>query len=266
MNFLAEAIFYVSLGWRVFPVSPGSKLPAVPKTEGGRGVLDATLDINQIEKWAARWPSANIGLACGGESGILVLDIDIGNGGLQSIRALQAAGKQFPSTVMSRTANGGWHAYFAYTPGPNNSKSRLGRGLDIRTSGGYVLAPPSELDGGKFYRWLRQPLGRFLVSFPAWAVQALKPREETPFYTERVGIPGDIEPLVKKVLELGNGERNAILYWAACRGAEMASRGEVSPSAVTNALRGAAHQQGLSLKEADKTIGSAFNKVLGGAR
>lgn len=263
MEFLPHARRYVALGWKVFPVAAGAKVPAIPSKEGGRGVLDATMDLELIERWAQRYPNANVGIACGKDSGILVLDIDIGNGGLQSIRSLQAAGKQFPSTVMARTANGGWHAYFAYTPGPNNSKSRLGRGLDIRTSGGYVLAPPSELDGGKIYRWLRQPLGRFLVPFPGWAVQALKPREETPFYTERVGIPGDIEPLVKKVLELGNGERNSILYWAAYRGAEMSSRGEVSPSAVTNALRGAAHQQGLSLKEADKTIGSAFNRVFG---
>lgn len=264
VDFLAHSLTFVTLGWRVFPVSPGSKLPAVPKTEGGRGVLDATNDTKQIEKWAARWPNANIGVACGPESGIIVLDIDTGHGGLEAIRALQKQGKHFPSTVMARTANGGWHAYFRWVAGPNNSKSRLGKGIDIRTGGGYVVAPPSVLDGGKAYSWQRRPLGPMLPDFPAWAVQALKPREETPFFHERVGDPGDMKPLLDKLLELGNGERNSILYWCALRGAEMVKRGEISPSDVANQLRFASMSKGITAKEADKTIGSAFNKIFGG--
>jgi CheY-like chemotaxis protein len=40
MNFRDVAAFYVSLGWKVFPLQPGSKRPF----DGSRGVIDATDD------------------------------------------------------------------------------------------------------------------------------------------------------------------------------------------------------------------------------
>lgn len=40
MRFLEPALALAGIGWQVFPVSPGSKLPAIPKAEGGQGVLD----------------------------------------------------------------------------------------------------------------------------------------------------------------------------------------------------------------------------------
>ena len=45
------------------------------------GVNDATTDHEQIDKWWTEHPDANIGIATGQASGILVLDIDPRNGG-----------------------------------------------------------------------------------------------------------------------------------------------------------------------------------------
>lgn len=43
-------------------------MPLTPK-----GVKDATIDLNQIDRWWTQWPTANIGLSC---KNCLVIDID----------------------------------------------------------------------------------------------------------------------------------------------------------------------------------------------
>ena len=45
------------------------------------GHKEATHDPEQIESWWSQWPDANIGIATGEISGLLVLDIDEKNGG-----------------------------------------------------------------------------------------------------------------------------------------------------------------------------------------
>jgi hypothetical protein len=55
---------------------------------------------------------------------------------------------------MASTPSGGGHLYFRPPPGVEirNSAGKLGPGLDVRGVGGYVVAPPSVIDG-KAYRW-----------------------------------------------------------------------------------------------------------------
>ena len=59
---------------------PRDKTPLLRREDGGRGYLDATDDPDTITSWWTRWPSANVGLACGG-SGLTIIDIDPRNGG-----------------------------------------------------------------------------------------------------------------------------------------------------------------------------------------
>jgi hypothetical protein len=258
MNFLSAAMEILPLGWKVFPVAEGLKVPAIPAKQGGRGVLDATDNEDTIEKWAHAYPSANLGVACGEISGILVVDVDASSGGIASLRELREAGFQLPKTVSARTANGGWHGYYRYHPGPKNSKSLLARGIDIRTTGGYVVAPPSRLLGGLAYRWHRAPLGGDLPALPRWALEKLKPREETPFYREQAGEPGDMAGLVHFLQDAPPGERNAILYWCACRSGGMVARGEVPEGEAMAQLASAAEGLGLARREFEKTIKSGL--------
>ncbi len=257
MNFLSAALEVLPLGWRIFPVAEGAKVPAIPAKQGGRGVLDATDDESIIEAWAQAYPRANLGVACGEGSGILVVDIDAGNGGMASVRELRAAGMQLLETVCCRTANGGWHLYYRYDRGPRNSKSLLAKGVDIRTTGGYVVAPPSNLGAGKSYRWHRAPLGSDLPRLPQWALEKLKPREATPFYTEPAGDPGDMAGLIHFLEHSGSGERNASLYWAACRAGEMVARGEIAAQEAFSQLADAMRRIGLDAAEV-KTIKSGL--------
>src|SRR5262249_43536700 len=71
MNFREAADWYVSLGWKVLPLQPGSKVPFA----GSHAVNDATNDPGVIDSWHARAPDSNIAIACGA-SDLLVLDFD----------------------------------------------------------------------------------------------------------------------------------------------------------------------------------------------
>lgn len=259
MDFLEAAFDLCSFGWAVFPCAPGKKEPAIPKREGGRGCLDATDDEEKICDWAAKYPRANVGIACGDRSGLLVVDIDAGHGGVESVTDLRARGLKFPPTVSVRTPSGGWHLYYAYDRNPKNSKSLLAKGIDVRTTGGYVVAPPSKLDSGRGYSWYTRPLGSDLPRLPAWALQKLRPREETPFYTERRE-PGDIEALVAWMEKAPPGERNSCLHWAAMRAGEAVLRGEISqPEALADMIQ-AGMRVGLDQAEAGKTARSGIRR------
>jgi putative DNA primase/helicase len=64
--------------------------------------------------------------------------------------------KLIPETLITPTAKtpgGGWHYYFAYRNGLPN-KARVFSDCDVRTDGGYIIAPPSIGKNGKPYAWL----------------------------------------------------------------------------------------------------------------
>jgi hypothetical protein len=58
-----------------------------------------------IERWWKRWPSANLGVPTGKKSAVVVLDVDLDDGGLESLAKLERAGAPTPKTsVLSRLA------------------------------------------------------------------------------------------------------------------------------------------------------------------
>lgn len=139
------ALHYAKTGWPVFPVVPGGKEPAIPKRLGGHGCLDATLDRQRIEAWWDEYPQANIGIATGRRSCLLVIDVDPRKTSdwLQSVNTLS-----LPQTFTVRTASGGFHLYFAL---PADSKISIGAdllpGIDWRGNGGYVVGAGSIVNG-----------------------------------------------------------------------------------------------------------------------
>ena len=71
------------------------------------GVNDATTDHEQIVNWWTDHPYANIGIAAGRVSGILVLDIDPRNGGTETLQRLEKDLGPLSSTVTSNTGGDG---------------------------------------------------------------------------------------------------------------------------------------------------------------
>lgn len=143
----SHALAYAARGWAVFPLAAGGKLPLTP-----HGFKDATTNEASIAAWWRRWPNANIGIATGGLSGIVVVDID-GEKGRASFEAL--AGQHHAiETLVSETGGGGYHLIFdAGDEAIRNSQSTIGPGIDTRGDGGYIVAPPSVHPTGALYQW-----------------------------------------------------------------------------------------------------------------
>ena len=199
MTSLKAALAYAERGWLVVPLhnpkqgvcscrkkgcgSPGKH----PRTE--HGLKDGSKDPKQITRWWEKWPDANLGILTGQESGLLVLDVD-GEDGKASLRQLIAAHGSLPITLRVKTGRRGTdgkpkgcHYYFRAPAGTaiRNSAGILGKGLDIRADGGYVVAPPSLHPSGLLYEWLapEQPL----ADVPPWMLQKLagaRPAPEAP--------------------------------------------------------------------------------------
>src|SRR5262245_16819056 len=200
-DFVAGALPYAErLGWKVLLLGPKWKLPFVAKENGGSGVHGASADPDQVRAWGKLCPDGNVGIACGEASGIVVVDVDPRNAGDASIRALAARGYAFPRGPRQRTGNGGWHLLFQHQPGIGGSKNRLGPGIDVKSTGGYVLVAPSWTrpsdDGpGGPYVWDVSPFDVPLPRLPIWMTAMLRPapRPKSAFTPDVYG--GDIEPL-----------------------------------------------------------------------
>jgi len=163
------AAAYAAQGWAVFPLAPRGKVPCIPRADGGRGVHDAATDPHAVRAWWKRYPDANVGLATGAVSGLVVLDVDgeVGRRTLEQLRERHG----LAVTPTARTGGGGLHLYFAH-PGHRvgNSVRRL-PGLDLRGDGGYVVAPPSIHATGNPYVWELDPSSAQPAPVPAWLLE-----------------------------------------------------------------------------------------------
>lgn len=184
---LDAARLYGAMEWRVVPVTPGSKVPAVRDW-----VNVATTDPAVIDGWWNSLEFANCGVAIvtGRKSGLWVLDVDVANGkvGLETLKALIAEhgeGK-LPDTLVTRTPTGGFHYFWQYPQGVevyNSASNRLGAGLDVRGEGGQVNAPPTTRKiGGYCWHRGRGPYDAKVAPAPAWLVDlvAERPKATTP--------------------------------------------------------------------------------------
>jgi predicted P-loop ATPase len=145
--FLESALRYASIGFKIFPLVPKQKRPLTKN-----GFLDASSDPDQIRTWWKETPNANIGVATGETSGILVIDVDTSKGkdGEGDLRKLEDQWGKLPEALESITGSGGRHLFFVYPTGFTiDSCQRLQgfSGIDIRANKGYVVLPPSDCVG-----------------------------------------------------------------------------------------------------------------------
>lgn len=148
------ALHYAAQGLRVFPVKRGTK------GAGGGQLLrswknEATTEPAVISGWWSTWPDADICIATG--NGLVVIDLDIKGkeDGTASMLGWIADNGSMPPTAVARTGSGGQHHYYLVDGTYPNSRG-LFPGIDIRSDGGYVVAPPSA-----GYTWLtNHPIAR----------------------------------------------------------------------------------------------------------
>jgi len=155
-NKLDTLLEYLDWGLSIIPIAPGSKIPAKgfkwaefqkrPPTE------------EEVEAWHGQCPAANWAMVTGAVSGIWALDAD-GQTGQQT---LFASGHYPPTGVYNRTPNNGAHALYRLPAGAHVGNGvKVAPGLDVRGEGGYILIPPSAING-RAYRW------EFPAGFNGW--------------------------------------------------------------------------------------------------
>lgn len=169
----------------------------------------ASTDVEQVDRWWNRDPQNNVGIATGGEAGLVVLDIDPKDGGFESLDNLLATYGRLPTTPTAETGSGGRHYYLRAPEGVDlrNSAGKLGRGLDIRAEGGQVVAPPSRHVSGKRYVWRISPQDEDLAEAPAWLVDLILAKASKRDKTSKA----DEKPI-------GEGGRND---WLTSRGGQL---------------------------------------------
>lgn len=110
----------------------------------------------EVRQWFKQWPDMNIGIVTGKLSGLTVIDCDS-----------QLAIEYFYSGYKGKTPNvktpRGMHFYFKYQEGVRNT-AKLTEHIDVRSEGGYVVAPPSVNGEGNAYRFIND-LNNALDSF-----------------------------------------------------------------------------------------------------
>lgn len=274
-----EAAGYALLGWPVFPLAPGGKIPLYhsphPRGSGarracrgecgryGHGVLDATTNPEVIRQWWTRQPQANIGIATG-HPGPDVVDIDVKAGapGLSTWRRLGAAGLIPQSTMRVRTASGGWHIYYEGTSQGNSTRKK--DGIDFRGAGGYVVAPPSTVAGNR-YQIEKAALHDNTVDWAAIRTYLDPPRFQPALSqverTLKYG-PPTYDGIIDFVTGQTEGNRNSALHWAACRMVEQgAGRADLE-----RLIEAGAQVVGGGEHEARRTVNSAVRNLILGDR
>ena len=246
-SLLHAAVGYATLGWRVHPCKPGGKKPLT------RWRAAATCDINQIIRWWQQCPTANIAVATGAP-GPDVLDVDVkqSRNGMELFERARRAGLLRGAAAMIRTPSGGLHLWFNGTSQPGGAIG-ADRALELKAVGGYVLVPPSRTDAGCYQLTERRDSGGFLDWPAVRRLLAPPPRQRSAGYRRSAG---NAAKLAEWVATQPEGNRNAGLFWAACKALE---------SGATNLddLVSVAVQLGLPEREARRTVESARRHVRG---
>jgi len=280
-GFLDAALAYAARGWAIFPVHTirsgrcscrrDCSHPAKhPLTR--HGLRDATADPTTISAWWSRWPWANIGIATGAISGLLVIDIDPAHGGTQSLDHLQPRMGSLPVTLTAATGGGGEHLFFTH-PGQVAVRNTAGRlpgvtealpGVDLRGDDGYVVAAPSRHASGGAYTWVDPDV------LPALAPGWLRPSPRPVFPT---GGPARVIPRgggsryglaalrreVAAVRAAPVGGRNDRLNRAAFSLGMLAAGGELHEALIEAELLAAAVDVALPEREARASIRSGLS-------
>ncbi|MGH8793346.1 MAG: bifunctional DNA primase/polymerase [Stackebrandtia sp.] len=273
MNLTQAALEHAARGWRVFPLRPGDKRPAVKDWENR-----ATVERQRIERcWAAGdW---NVGIATG-PSNLVVVDLDMPKQTTLDGESVEPTGvdnfaalcdqhdRPIPAaTYTVATASGGRHLYYRHPSGGpqlRNTASKIAPLVDTRAHGGYVVAAGSTVDG-RPYRHSDNPL----VELPSWLTELLRPAPLPAQAPTAVNLPDSRRgaylnsaianqvDTIRQAARGGDGRKRALFHSAIALG-QLVAAGELTETEVTTILMQAASETGLWLGASARTIASGL--------
>ncbi|MEU0910330.1 bifunctional DNA primase/polymerase [Streptomyces althioticus] len=281
-HLLYAALDAAERGWAVLPLRPGDKRPALHGEDVCPGIGDcagghrkweerATVDPDRIRRAWGDLPF-NVGIATG-PSGLVVVDLDVPKrkssadtpSGVATFKALcERTGHAVPTTRTVRTASGGFHLYFTAPSGVRlgNTAGRLGKRIDTRAWGGYVVAPGSVTHAGVYAVVVDAPP----VPLPDWLYVRLTSRQSS---RGQMAAPSSVRASsyatagfnaeIASVRAAPEGERNATLLRAARALGRFIAWGDLPRNQVEEALQLAGEDVGLSPRSCAATIRSGLN-------
>ena len=270
---LSYALAAARRGWRVFPLVPGEKVPAV------KGWPEqATCDPDRLTTWWRR--PFNPAIATG-PSGLVVVDLDTfkpddvvpdqwalpgvtGGADVLALLAEQHA-QPFPANTFTvGTASGGVHLYFAHpADGPElrNTAGTLGFRIDTRAHRGMVVGPGATSAKGTYRVLSAAPV----APLPAWLAHLLAPtpRPQLTAVAPRVSDGRRYADVVlarecQTVVNAPAGQRNATLLRSARALSRFITEGTLTQREITDALSRSAVQVDMSERKALSVINSAI--------
>lgn len=147
---LNEALQLANKGFRLIPCK--EKIPIIKKWQ-----LNATNNSDTIkELWNNN--DYNIGILTGADANnLIVIDCDVKediNGINNFLEFLKRNNIDLPKTLIAKSGRGGKHYYFRSKSSNIKSGTNVfDKGIDIRSNGGFIIAPPSLHTNGNYYKW-----------------------------------------------------------------------------------------------------------------
>ena len=159
---LAAWRYLYELGFCLIPLEPMGKKPLV----NWKAYQGAQPSWSQIELWHLQYPDANIGIVTGIVSGIFVVDFD-------SPEAFHAAQDRGLGGGIIAKSGRGCHVYYRHPEWTVKTTTGILADVDIRSDGGYIVAPPSIHANGTAYEWIDDPSGVTTAYMPEWLSKLL---------------------------------------------------------------------------------------------
>lgn len=128
------AISYLKRGWSVLPCGK-NKIPLIPWTE----FQNRFPTEEEVKSWFEKYPEAQVGIICGPISNLTVVDIE----------QFGDPSELPQDTMIVETGGKGYHYYYSYEPSITN-KARIKKLTDVRSKGGFVVAPGSVSEKGPY--------------------------------------------------------------------------------------------------------------------
>jgi KaiC/GvpD/RAD55 family RecA-like ATPase len=160
---LSAALSALGLGLRPIPIGPDKKPLVKWEVFQQRAPTEA-----EVQEWWRKFPNASVGVLTGTEDGVTVIDFDPGH------EPFPKEDYEMPVGCIVSTPRGGKHYYVKHVQRIRNSASKLAKGVDVRSEGGYVIIPPSVINGKQYSYELGSLKEALSTEAPAWLVSALR--------------------------------------------------------------------------------------------
>jgi predicted RNA binding protein YcfA (HicA-like mRNA interferase family) len=242
MSALQYALDLAAKGRVMVPAHPQTKRPPFKEWQH-----QASKDPDKLREWFGRSYMLPAAL-CGEPSGIVVLDVESKNSGLEW---LDQHRDRLPETEEYETRSGGHHLVFRHQDGQRTIPlGKIHPGVELRAAGALAIYWPA----GGFPRLSDAPV----ADLPAWVLPKPENRHERLPVAPRVTDDASLGRMLRFASEAPSGERNRRLYWAGCRLAEQVNLGTMSAGYAIALIEAAGMQAGLPRHEARATAQSAI--------